>query len=113
MIAVIFEGIPKEGKMNEYLSLAPRYAEQLRSFDGFISNERFQSSADPNKILSLSFWKDEESIQRFRKLDIHIKDERAGREDLFKEYRIRIAYVSRDYSLQDRKDAPPPVEAVR
>ena len=106
MIAVIFEGIPHEGKMDEYLSLAPKYADIMKTFDGFISNERFQSCVDPNKVLSLSFWRDEESIRRFRKLDIHIKDERLGREDLFKDYRIYVTIVSRDYSLHDRKDAP-------
>jgi len=108
MIAVIFEGMPNEGKMEEYLALAPKYSEHLKSFDGFISNERFQSCADPNKVLSLSFWRDEESIRRFRQLDIHIKDERLGREDLFRDYRICITTVSRDYSLHDRKDAPAP-----
>jgi heme-degrading monooxygenase HmoA len=109
MIAVIFEGIPHEGKMEEYLGLAPKYAEHMKSFDGFISNERFQSCADPNKVLSLSFWRDEESIHRFRQLDIHIKDERLGREELFKDYRIYISTVSRNYSLNERKDAPEPV----
>ena len=103
---MIFEGIPNEGKMEEYLSLAPKYAEHLKSFDGFISNERFQSCVDPDKVLSLSLWRDEESIRRFRQLDIHIKDERLGREDLFKDYKIYVTTVSRKYSLHDRKDAP-------
>jgi heme-degrading monooxygenase HmoA len=112
MIVVVFEGKPNEGKMDEYLSLAPKYAEHLESFDGFISNERYQSCADPNKVLSLSFWRDEESIRRFRQLEIHIKDERLGREDLFHEYRICIATVTRNYSLYDRKDAPEPIKHV-
>ena len=106
MIAVIFEGVPHEGKMQEYLSLAPKYAEVLKELDGFISNERFQSCADPNKILSLSFWRDEESIRRFRQMDMHVKDERLGREDLFSDFRICISNVSRNYTLTDRKDAP-------
>jgi len=108
MIAVIFEGIPHEGKMNEYLDLAPKYADVLKTIDGFISNERFISSANPGKVLSLSFWKDEESIHRFRQLEMHIKDERLGREDLFKDFRICISRVSRNYTLTDRKDAPTP-----
>ena len=108
MIAVIFEGIPHDGKMQEYLDLSPKYREQMKTFDGFISNERFQSCADPNKVLSLSFWRDEESIRRFRQMEMHIKDERLGREDLFKDYRIYVADVSRNYSLHDRKDAPTP-----
>ena len=109
MIIVILEGIPRDGKMEEYLALAPKYNEHLKTFDGFISNERFQSCADPNKVLSISMWRDEESIRRFRQLEIHIQDERSGREDLFREYRIYLATVFRNYSLLDRKDAPGPV----
>jgi heme-degrading monooxygenase HmoA len=112
MIAVIFEGIPKEGKMQEYLSLAPKYSETMKSFDGFISNERYVSAAEPNKVLSLSFWRDEESIRRFRQLDIHIKDERSGIEDLFKDYRICISNVFRNYTLADRKDAPEQIKPL-
>lgn len=99
MIAVIFEGIPNEGKMQEYLDLSPKYIEHMKTFDGFISNERFQSCIDPNKVLSLSFWRDEESILRFRQLEMHIKDEKLGREELFSNYRICVADVVRNYSL--------------
>jgi heme-degrading monooxygenase HmoA len=106
MIAVIFEGIPHEGKMKKYLAMSPKYKEQLANIEGFISNERYQSCADPNKVLSVSFWKDEASIKKFRELEMHLEDERTGREVLFKDYRICIAKVSRDYGMNDRKDAP-------
>src|SRR6266516_1841246 len=106
MIAVIFEGIPHEGKMKEYIEMAPKYKEHLAQADGFISNERYQSCSNPNKILSISFWRDEESIKKFRELEMHQQDERAGREYLFANYRICIANVFRDYSLNERTDAP-------
>ena len=106
MIAVIFEGVPNDGKMEEYLSMAPKYKEHLEKLDGFISNERYQSCINPNKVLSLSFWRDEESIRKFRELEVQMQDEKAGRENLFKEYRICITKIVRDYGLNDRKDAP-------
>ena len=106
MIAVIFEGIPNDGKMEEYIAMAPKYKDQLTKIEGFISNERFQSCNDPGKVLSVSYWKDESSIRQFRELEMHLEDERKGREGLFKDYRIRIAKIFKDYSLTERKDAP-------
>jgi heme-degrading monooxygenase HmoA len=106
MIAVIFEGIPSDGKMEEYLAMAPKYKDPLTKIEGFISNERFQSCSNPAKVLSISFWEDESSIRQFREFEIHLEDERKGREGLFSDYRIRITKVFRDYSLNERKDAP-------
>lgn len=106
MIAVIFEATAREGKMDEYLSRSPKYKDELKALDGFISNERYQSCNNPNKVLSISFWQDEESIKRFRKMEMHRADEIDGRESLFEDYRICIAKVFRDYGLNDRKDAP-------
>jgi heme-degrading monooxygenase HmoA len=106
MIVVIFEGTPRAGKMEEYLARSPKYKDELSKLDGFISNERFQHCNNPNKILSISFWKDEESIKRFRELEMHQKDEVVGKEILFEDYHICIAKIFRDYSLNDRSDAP-------
>src|SRR5258708_6100045 len=106
MIAVIFEGVPNDGKMEEYLAMSPKYKDQLIAIEGFISNERYQSCSNPDKVLSISFWKDEASMTQFRELEMHLEDERIGREELFKDYRIRIAKIFRDYGLSDRKDAP-------
>lgn len=106
MIAVIFEGTPRDGKMKEYIEMAPKYKEHLKAMEGFVSNERYQSCNNPNKVLSISFWRDEASIKKFRELDIHLKDETAGREYLFADYRIWITRVFRDYGLNDRLGAP-------
>lgn len=106
MIVVIFEGTPRDGKMEEYLSRSPKYKDQLSKIDGFISNDRYQHCNDPNKVLSISFWEDEESIKLFRELEMHQKDERDGKEALFEDYRICIAKIFRDYGLKERNDAP-------
>src|SRR4051812_36125549 len=71
MIAVIFEVIPAEGRKQEYLDIAKSLRHQLDSIDGFISIERFESLYTPGKILSLSFWRDEEAIAHWRNTEDH------------------------------------------
>ena len=106
MIAVIFEVIPNKGKKEEYLDIAAKLRPELDKIDGFISIERFQSFNDPDKVLSLSFWRDEESIQQWRNLEMHRYAQYKGREEVFREYDLRIADVKRDYGMFDRKEAP-------
>jgi heme-degrading monooxygenase HmoA len=106
MIAVIFEVIPDEGQKDEYFKIAAALKPALEKIEGFISIERFQSIQDASKILSLSFWQDEESIQKWRNLEMHRWAQSEGRERVFKDYRLRIAVVSRDYGMFDRKQAP-------
>ena len=106
MLAVIFEVIPaKEGKQ-EYLEIAARLREHLVEMPGFISIERFQSLTEPEKILSLSFWEDEASIAKWRNLEEHRNAQSKGRNQLFKDYRIRVCNVVRDYTLTARSEAP-------
>jgi heme-degrading monooxygenase HmoA len=106
MIAVIFEGIPNEGQKEEYFEMAAALKSSLKKIEGFISNERFQSCSNPEKVLSLSFWENEDGIKQLRNLELHRLAEEKGRDSLFKDYRIRIANVARDYGMFDRKDAP-------
>ena len=106
MIAVIFETFPAKGKWDEYLDIAAKLKPELSKIDGFISIERFQSISNPDKILSLSFWKDEESIQQWRNIELHRKAQQDGRDFIFDTYRLRIAGVMRDYGMNDREQAP-------
>jgi heme-degrading monooxygenase HmoA len=106
MIAVIFEVIPSEGKKTEYLEIASQLRPELAKIEGFISIERFQSLNDPEKVLSLSFWKDEESIQQWRSLEMHRWAQSKGRDGIFRDYHLRIAEVKRDYGMFDRYEAP-------
>jgi heme-degrading monooxygenase HmoA len=106
MIAVIFEAFPAEGKWEEYISLAAALRPDLEKMDGFISVERFQSLTDPGKVLSLSFWKDEASVREWRNTELHRQAQTKGRASVFKDYRIRIATVQRDYTLHSRNEAP-------
>ncbi len=106
MIAVIFEVWPAEGRREAYLDLAAALRQKLEAIDGFISVERFESLVEPGKILSLSFWRDEEAVQRWRTLPSHRDAQTAGREGVFLDYRLRIAGVVRDYGMHEREAAP-------
>ncbi len=71
MIAVIFELQAADGQRDTYLALAAELKPLLAQIDGFISIERFQSLADPARLLSLSFWRDEAAVQQWRNLEQH------------------------------------------
>ena len=112
MIAVIFEVQPAEGRRDAYLGIAANLRPLLDGIDGFISIERFQSLADPNRILSLSFWRDEDAVKAWRNTEEHRQAQQAGRGGIFAGYRLRIAHVVRDYGLTERDEAPTDSRAV-
>ncbi len=106
MFAVIFEVKPKiEGK-EDYLKFAAELYRFLEDQDGFISIERFQSLSEEGKILSLSLWRDDSAIEKWRNLLEHRATQKKGKESLFHSYRIRVAQVVRDYTESDRNEAP-------
>lgn len=106
MIAVIFEVWPEAGRKDDYLSLAASLRAELLAIDGFISVERFQSLSDPDKLLSLSFWRDEDAVAHWRNQHEHRKSQAAGRAGIFADYRLRVASVLRDYGRTERAAAP-------
>lgn len=107
VIAVIFEVWPAERQRDTYLDIAPALRPLLDAIDGFISIERFESIYEPGKmlLLSLSFWRDEEAVGKWRALEEHQGTLRAGRNHVFRDYRLRIAGVVRDYGTTERDEA--------
>ncbi|MEO7742714.1 MAG: antibiotic biosynthesis monooxygenase [Usitatibacter sp.] len=106
MIAVIFEVRPNPERKQQYLDLAAQLRPLLLQMDGFISIERFQSLTEPDKLLSLSFWRDEEAVKRWREVEAHRGVQAAGRNEIFADYRLRVASVMRDYGMNEREQAP-------
>ena len=106
MIAVIFEVWPAPGREGRYLDLAAALRDELQAIDGFVSVERFRSLADPDKLLSLSFFRDEAAVRAWRTRPHHRATQGQGRGGVFRDYRLRIAGVLRDYGLEDRAQAP-------
>jgi heme-degrading monooxygenase HmoA len=107
MIAIIFEVWPADGRKGDYLELAARLKSELERMDGFISVERFQSLTDPDKLLSLSFWRDEAAVAGWRHHAAHRAAQSAGRAGIFRDYRLRVAAVMRDYGLDVRREQAP------
>lgn len=106
MYAVIFEVQPKPGRTQEYLDIAAALRPQLEQIDGFLSIERFQSLTTEGKILSLSFWRDEAAVKRWREQEQHRRAQARGRTEVFADYRLSVAEVVRQYGLFDREEAP-------
>lgn len=106
MIAVIFEVEPKKEQKAEYFDLAKSLKPFLSEMDGFISIERFQSLSEPNKVLSLSFWEDEDSIMRWKSQIFHKEAQEKGKKNIFHYYRIRVANVVRDYDMKSSVNRP-------
>lgn len=106
MYAVIFEVTPTAEGKSDYLKIAAELRSELEKMDGFISIERFQSLSDENKLLSLSFWRDEDAITAWRNNVEHRMAQDKGRKKLFADYRLRVAAVVRDYGMNDRAEAP-------
>ena len=105
MIAIIFEVIPAEGKKDLYLDIAAEMRPLIEDVDGFISVERFQSLTNPEKLLSLSFFRDEAAVEDWRRLTAHRRAQARGRAGIFADYHLRVAHVLRDYGLTDRAEA--------
>lgn len=104
MIAVIFEVWPAE--RGDYLDIAAQLRALLDGIDGFFSIERFESLSEPGKLLSLSFWRDEEAVAAWRNLEAHRAAQARGRAGVLRDYRLRVAHVDRDYGMAARTQAP-------
>src|SRR6266850_8494103 len=106
MIAVIFEFTPAAGHKQDYLDLAAGLHEVVKDFDGFISIERFESISAPGRFVSLSFWRDEEAVRKWRNVQKHREAQAKGRKSIFDAYRLRVCSVVRDYEKDRRGEVP-------
>jgi heme-degrading monooxygenase HmoA len=106
MIAVLFEVEPVPGGAQRYFEIAADLREALHATEGFISVERFESLSQPGHYLSLSFWRDEDAVRRWRCTGRHRDAQREGRGTIFAGYRIRVAGVMRDYGMTERAQVP-------
>jgi len=106
MIAVIFEVVPAPGQRDRYLDIAASLKARLASTPGFISIERFQSLTNPDKVLSLSLWENEEAVATWRNTAEHRGAQALGRTSVFADYRLRVAHVLRDYGMTEREQVP-------
>lgn len=107
MFVVIFEVTPKPDRWNDYLELAKQLRPKLAAIDGFIDNERFESRRTEGRLLSLSTWRDEKSVVRWRTQGEHHHVQGKGRFEVFQDYVIRVGQVSSDSMPPDGIAADP------
>ena len=103
MLAVIFQVEPNEGRAGDYFDAAAALLSEVEKIDGFISVERFESVSTPGKFVSLSFWRDEAAVAAWRSHLDHQVAQDKGKSEIFRDFRISVAEVVRDYSLADRR----------
>jgi heme-degrading monooxygenase HmoA len=96
MFSVIFEVNPKQEKFDLYLDLAKGLKPILEGIDGFIDNERFESTRRPGWILSHSTWRDEKSVVRWRTVGKHHDTQQRGRDEVFQDYHLRVGEIVAD-----------------
>src|SRR5215813_6799921 len=96
MFAVIFEVQPKRERWDDYLALAKQLKPKLEAIDGFIDNERFRSRRTEGRLLSLSTWRDEKAVVRWRTHGEHHGVQEKGRFEVFGDYHLRVGEVTAD-----------------
>jgi heme-degrading monooxygenase HmoA len=96
MFAVIFEVQPKPERWDDYLDLAKQLKPKLEAIDGFIDNERFASKRTKGRLLSLSTWRDEKAVVRWRTQGEHHRVQEKGRFEIFEDYHLRVGEITAD-----------------
>ena len=105
-IVVLFEVKPKKEGKEEYLKLAAALKTELAKMSGFIRVERFASLNEEGKLLSLSVWENEDAAAAWRNQLNHRGSQKKGHDALFERYHISVASIIREYTQDDRKEAP-------
>jgi heme-degrading monooxygenase HmoA len=96
MFAVLFEVEPKPERWDDYLRHAALLRPELLTIDGFLDNRRFRSRQRPGTLLSLSYWRDEKALIRWRTHALHHEVQTTGRNHVFRDYHLRVGEVVRD-----------------
>ena len=105
-IVVLFEVKPKKEGKEEYLKLAAALKTELAKMSGFIRVERFASLNEEGKLLSLSVWENEDAAAAWRNQLNHRGSQKKGHDALFERYHISVTSIIREYTQDDRKEAP-------
>jgi heme-degrading monooxygenase HmoA len=100
MFIVIFEVQPHPERWDDYLATARLLRPELERIDGFVDNERFSSDRTAGRVLSLSTWRDEKALIRWRTQAMHhTVGQQRGRNEIFADYRLRVGEVIADSGL--------------
>lgn len=103
---MMFEFWLSDEHLAEYVQQSAKMRSLVATVDGFVSIEGFASKSDPRKVLALAYFRDEEAVQQWRNSPQHRAVQQLGRSRYFTDYRLRMAEVVRDYTMQERQQAP-------
>jgi heme-degrading monooxygenase HmoA len=106
MFSVLFEVNPRPEQWDAYLGLAKMLRPELEQIDGFIDNIRYRSLIREGWILSLSNWRDEKALVRWRTRARHHQVQERGRGEVFRDYHLRVGQVTRDTRPPDGQILP-------
>jgi heme-degrading monooxygenase HmoA len=101
MFSVIFEVHPKSDQWDAYLGYARLLRPELVQVEGFVDNIRYASLTREGWILSLSGWRDEKALVRWRTMAIHHDVQQKGRSEVLLDYHLRVGQVTTDTRLPD------------
>lgn len=93
--SVIFTSIRTEGD-HGYAEMADRMVELARQQDGFLGVE----SARNEIGITVSYWRDLESIRKWKEHVEHSIAREKGRKEWYQSFKTRIAKVERDYGFE-------------
>jgi heme-degrading monooxygenase HmoA len=99
MFAVIFEVRPRAESSEAYLHFAGLLRPELVKIDGFVANERYRSRRRDGWLVSLSLWRDEKSLIRWRTHGLHAEVQGKGRAEVFADYHLRVGEIAVDGTL--------------
>jgi heme-degrading monooxygenase HmoA len=109
MFAVLFEVHPKSDQWDTYLGYARMLKPELEQIEGFVDNIRYRSLTRDGWLLSLSSWRDEKALVRWRTRARHHEVQERGRTGVFLDYHLRVGQLTRDtdlpssYALQEQR----------
>jgi heme-degrading monooxygenase HmoA len=101
MFSVIFEVHPKTDKYDTYLGLAKMLRPELEQVEGFVDNIRYGSLTREGWILSLSNWRDEKALVRWRTKQHHHETQERGRDEVLADYHLRVGQVTKDTNVPE------------
>ena len=98
MIIVVFEFNVNKGREKDYFLEVEKLQTEIQNAEGFIGVDRFESNNTKGYYVSVSTWKNEESVNKWHKNSKHAIAQNLGKKEIFKSFRIRVAKVFRDYN---------------
>jgi heme-degrading monooxygenase HmoA len=99
VFSVLFEVHPKQVKWDSYFGFAKMLKPELEQIDGFVENIRYKSLRRDGWILSLSSWRDEKAVVRWRTQAMHHAVQEKGREEVFLDYHLRVGQITKDTKI--------------